>query len=189
MWCATHWSRQSLRPTRPVTPELMPDLILCNIEDARWVSAELENLANRAARATLSDRQLDPARFEISLLGCGDARIAVLNGNFRNKSAPTNVLSWPSYNLAAVTAGQSPCAPIVAPADRVTELGDIAISYDTCVREATEAGKPLSDHITHLIAHAVLHLLGYDHIRDKDATLMEMTEVAILGKLGIDNPY
>jgi probable rRNA maturation factor len=68
-------------------------------------------------------------------------------------------------------------------------LGDIAIAYETCAREAQEAGKPLADHLRHLIVHGLLHLLGYDHIRDPDATLMEGLEVEILGKMGIDDPY
>ncbi|MGR3313373.1 MAG: rRNA maturation RNase YbeY, partial [Roseovarius indicus] len=60
---------------------------------------------------------------------------------------------------------------------------------DTCAREAEAAGKPMADHVTHLVVHALLHLLGYDHVRDQDATLMEATEVAILGKLGLPDPY
>lgn len=68
-------------------------------------------------------------------------------------------------------------------------LGDIAISYDTCLREAQSAGKPMPDHVTHLIVHGVLHLLGYDHVRDRDATLMEGLETVILGKMGIADPY
>ena len=69
------------------------------------------------------------------------------------------------------------------------ELGDIAISYDTCAREAAEAGKPFDFHVIHLIVHGTLHLLGYDHERDGDATLMEGLEVEILGKLDIPDPY
>jgi probable rRNA maturation factor len=69
------------------------------------------------------------------------------------------------------------------------ELGDIAISYDTCAAEARAAGKPITAHVTHLIVHGVLHLLGYDHIDDTDAALMERLEVEILGKLGLDDPY
>jgi len=69
------------------------------------------------------------------------------------------------------------------------ELGDIAIAYDTCAQEAAAAGRSLDDHTTHLVVHATLHLLGYDHVRDQDATLMEACEVQILGKLGIPDPY
>ena len=69
------------------------------------------------------------------------------------------------------------------------ELGDIAISYDTCAREAAQAGTPIDHHVTHLIVHATLHLLGFDHVRDADATLMEGFETEILGKLDIPDPY
>jgi probable rRNA maturation factor len=69
------------------------------------------------------------------------------------------------------------------------ELGDIAISYDTCAAEAAAAAKPMQAHVTHLILHGLLHLLGYDHISDADAALMEGLEVEILGKMGHDDPY
>ncbi|WP_299848719.1 rRNA maturation RNase YbeY [uncultured Roseovarius sp.] len=156
------------------------------IEDDRWQTAELAALSERAATATLSHLGLDPARWEISVLGCDDARIAVLNGDFRDKAQPTNVLSWPSEERGAGVPGTAPDLP---QSGTDPELGDIAIAFDTCMREAEAAGKPLSDHITHLIVHAVLHLLGYDHIRDEDATLMQAIEVEVLGKLGIRDPY
>jgi probable rRNA maturation factor len=69
------------------------------------------------------------------------------------------------------------------------ELGDIAIAYETCLREADAAGRAMADHTTHLLVHGTLHLLGYDHERGGDATLMEQIEVEILGKLGIADPY
>jgi probable rRNA maturation factor len=98
------------------------------------------------------------------------------------------VLSWPAADLAADHDGGAPAAPSVDFSGSY-ELGDIAISYDTCAREAAAAGKALQDHVTHLIVHGLLHLLGYDHIRDLDATLMEGNETQILGKLGLDDPY
>ena len=168
------------------------------IEDDRWDDAGLAPLAETAARATLSHLGLDPGLYAISLLGCDDARIAVLNAEFRDKPAPTTVLSWPAQDLAAEEDGESPYVPDETPQDdpffdaetgEGIELGDIAIAYDTCAREAAEAGKPFADHVTHLVVHGTLHLLGYDHIRDKDATLMETIEVAILGKLGVPDPY
>ncbi|MDR9394339.1 MAG: rRNA maturation RNase YbeY [Roseovarius sp.] len=156
------------------------------VEDDRWAALDLPGLAERAAAAALRHLDLDPADWEISLLGCDDARIAALNADFRGKARPTNVLSWPSAERAAPQDGARP-----GPPGMVTdgELGDIAIAYDTCAAEAEAAGLPLADHVMHLLVHAVLHLLGYDHIRDQDATLMEATEVSILGKLGIDDPY
>ncbi|MDR9483853.1 MAG: rRNA maturation RNase YbeY [Sediminimonas sp.] len=160
------------------------------IEDERWAVVGLPDLAERAARAALAELGHDPAAYEISVLACDDARIAVLNAEFRDKRAATNVLSWPAQEIAPQSEGAQPPAPAPDPfAGETQELGDIAIAYDTCAREAGEAGTPLADHATHLVVHAVLHLLGYDHIRDKDATLMEGLEVRILGKLGLPDPY
>ena len=156
------------------------------IEDDRWTAAELAGVTERAARATLTHLDMDPNAWEISVLGCDDARIAALNGDFRAKPQPTNVLSWPSDERGAATPGAVPVLPQPGPDP---ELGDIAIAYDTCAREAAEGQKPLTDHVTHLIVHAVLHLLGYDHLRDEDATLMQRIEVEILGKLGLPDPY
>lgn len=155
------------------------------IEESRWTGLGLEGLADKAATATLTHLGLDPEAWEIALLGCNDARIADLNRDFRNKPVPTNVLSWPSEERAADAAGAVPNLP----GGLDTELGDIAIAYETCVREAGQAGKPAPDHVTHLVVHGVLHLLGYDHIRDQDATLMERLETEILGNMGLRDPY
>ena len=165
----------------------MEPLVDTVIEDPRWEDL-LPPLAESAARATLAELSLDPAWFEIVVMGCDDARIAALNTEFRGKPVPTNVLSWPSEDRAAETRGDMPMLPEGASED-AEELGDIAISYETCAREAAEQGKSLDDHVTHLIVHAVLHLLGYDHVDDADAVLMEATEIRVLAKLGVTNPY
>lgn len=155
-------------------------------EDERWQELQFDTLAERAAAETLRFLKYDPSAFEIAILACNDARIAELNTEFRGKPAATNVLSWPSDERGSEEDGGPPLAPEL-PMD--AELGDIAISYDTCARESESAGKKMSDHVTHLVIHGVLHLLGYDHIRDLDATLMEETEVQILGIMGIESPY
>lgn len=157
----------------------------CLIEDERWTTVDLPVLARTAADAALTRVGLDPSTCDISLLACDDARIAQLNSEFRGKPAPTNVLSWPVADLAAKNDGQPPGPD----PDGVIELGDIAIAFETCAKEAEAAGKTLHDHATHLIVHGVLHLLGYDHVRDQDATLMEGLESEILGILGLDDPY
>jgi len=157
----------------------------CLIEDDRWDALDLESLAEAASAATLEELGLEPSVWEISLMGCDDARIAALNADFRGKPAATNVLSWPSDERGVAVAGEMPVAP--DPAD--PELGDIAIAFDTCEAEARAADKPMADHVTHLIVHATLHLLGFDHERDADATLMEGLETQILGKMGLDDPY
>ncbi len=158
------------------------------IEDGRWTDVGLEDLAQQAVDATLAHLNLADKDCEIVVLACDDDRIAVLNAEFRDKPKATNVLSWPAEDLSPGTPGGQPTTP---QADFTGEiaLGDIAISFDTCAREADAAGKPLCDHVRHLVIHGTLHLLGYDHIRDQDATLMETLEAEILGKLGISNPY
>ncbi|KAF0676242.1 rRNA maturation RNase YbeY [Profundibacterium mesophilum] len=158
----------------------------CAIEDPRWEELGLETLAERFCGAALSGAGLDPAAWEISLLGCDDARIAALNADFRGKPAPTNVLSWPSEERGASMDGARPEPPREG---FDAELGDIAIAYDTCAAEAAHGGIPLREHAAHLLVHGSLHLLGYDHIRDADAALMERLETEILARHGIADPY
>ncbi|MBI1219140.1 MAG: rRNA maturation RNase YbeY [Rhodobacteraceae bacterium] len=167
----------------------MRPLVDTMIQDPRWQGFGLADAAERAARTTLAAQGLDPDRFAISLMGCDDVRIAALNGDFRAKPAPTNVLSWPSDERGAAADGGRPDRPDPGTPDSPAELGDIAIAWETCVAEASVAEKPLHDHVTHLIVHATLHLLGYDHIREGDATRMEATETGILASLGVADPY
>mmetsp|Transcript_28374 Transcript_28374/g.52948 ORF Transcript_28374/g.52948 Transcript_28374/m.52948 type:complete len:171 (-) Transcript_28374:3716-4228(-) len=159
------------------------------IDDDRWDAVAFEELAETTAQAALSHLGLAPSDFEIAVLACDDARIAVLNADFRDKDKATNVLSWPSEERGVDVDGDVPKLPEQSLPGMPEELGDIAISFDTCAREAAEAGKPMADHVTHLMVHGTLHLLGYDHIRDKDATLMEGLETTILGKMGLADPY
>ena len=153
------------------------------IEAPEWDSLGLEALAQRAAEATLLRLGYGDAGYEISVMGCDDRRIAELNGDFRAKSQPTNVLSWPSQERAPDTPGGSPPPP------QDPELGDIAIACGVCRAEAEAANKEISHHVTHLLVHGALHLLGYDHINAQDAALMEGLEVEILATLGIADPY
>ncbi len=154
------------------------------IEHDPWQAVDLDRLAQDSARAVLGHLGLDPGEHEICVMACDDARIAELNGTFRDKPRPTNVLSWPSVDLQPDTAGEP---PDLSEAD--AELGDIAIAWETCNTEAASLGKPVEDHVRHLLVHGMLHLLGYDHVRDEDAALMEGLEVEILGEMGLANPY
>ncbi|MBF9035418.1 rRNA maturation RNase YbeY [Rhodobacterales bacterium HKCCE2091] len=150
------------------------------VEDPAWQG--LEPLAATACTAALSGAGLDPGDYAISILACDDDRIAALNADFRGKPAPTNVLSWPAEAIDLPEGGTpEPPAP--------GEIGDIAIARGVCEREAAEQGKPLEAHITHLLVHATLHLLGYDHETDADAAVMEGLETAILARLGLPDPY
>jgi probable rRNA maturation factor len=159
------------------------------IEDTRWEAVDLPALAERACGAGLRHLGHDAGRYEVSVLACDDARIQGLNAQFRARDKPTNVLSWPAWDLSAETPGGMPEAPEPGTPDDPEALGDIALSYDTCAREAVEQDKTFGDHLTHLVVHSLLHLLGYDHETDEDADLMEKTEVDILAHLGIADPY
>ncbi len=167
----------------------MEDLVDTVIEDDRWETFGLATLAEPAARATLGALGLAPDGFALAIMGCDDVRIAALNADFRSKPQPTNVLSWPSEERGAEVIGSAPALPQPGPADDPAFLGDIAIAWETCAREAAAQGKTMADHVTHLVVHAVLHLLGYDHVEVKDAAVMEALEVRILASLGVSDPY
>lgn len=157
------------------------------VEDPAWQEAlpGLDDLADRAARLALTAVGLQADGYEIALLACDDARIAALNADFRAKPAPTNVLSWPAFDLAPAAPGTPPPAPPMAEG----HLGDIAIALGTTRSEAEMAGIALKDHAIHLILHGTLHLLGYDHQTDEDAALMEGIERKALASLGLPDPY
>ena len=145
------------------------------IEDPRW-PGDLPGIAARAVRAALEAAGLDPDDHEIALLAASDAEVADLNRRFRGRPRPTNVLSFPSAELE--------------PGDPPPEaLGDVALAYETCAAEARAQGKTVEAHATHLIVHAVLHLLGHDHADEAGASLMEGLEARILAGLGIADPY
>ncbi len=166
----------------------MADLVDVVIQDRRWEGIGLDILAQSACRSCLNHLNFDPEVFEISLLGCDDARISALNADFRAKPTPTNVLSWPAQERAPVSPGLVPVPPKIADGETY-ELGDIAIAYETCVKEARVAAKPQDQHVFHLLVHATLHLLGYDHILNQDAVLMEETERKVLATVGHPDPY
>lgn len=167
----------------------MADLVETVVEHEEWDRIGIATLASAACGATLELLDIDPAGFGIVLLACDDARIAALNAEFRDSPRPTNVLSWPSEDRAPRYPGAPPARPQPGPADDPAHLGDIAMAWETCRREAEAAGKPLHAHALHLLVHGCLHLLGYDHVRQADAALMEGLETRILATLGVPDPY
>ncbi|WP_312166320.1 rRNA maturation RNase YbeY [Phenylobacterium sp.] len=146
-------------------------MIDIEIEDEAWIAAEprAEDLIEAAAAATLG--QIDFDGGGVTVLLTDDESVRELNARFRGKDKPTNVLSFP------------------APQNPEGHLGDIALAFGVCVREATEQGKPLAHHLQHLVAHGVLHLVGYDHETDAEAEQMEGLERVILAGLGVPDPY
>ncbi|HUZ13075.1 MAG TPA: rRNA maturation RNase YbeY [Caulobacteraceae bacterium] len=147
-------------------------MIEVEIEEAAWTAAapEAGRLAAAAAAAAL-DHEGARGGCDIAILLAGNARLQALNAAFRGHDAATNVLAFPA---ASGPAGG---------------LGDVALAFGVCRREAAEQGKSLADHLQHLAVHGVLHLLGYDHLTDAEAERMEARERAILAGLGVADPY
>lgn len=159
-----------------------------SVEDPRWDDDGLVEVVKAALTAGQRDLGFDPETVELSVVLTGDARIAELNSAFRDKASATNVLSWPAQERGADEPGGQP-RPLEPDPFGELALGDIAISYETCAREADAAAKPMAQHVAHLALHGLLHLLGYDHETDADAALMEGLEVELLEKQGLPDPY
>jgi probable rRNA maturation factor len=149
----------------------------------RW--CEPEALARAAATAAFlgAGFRLAPGLdCEISVLFTDDADVRRLNRDYRGKDAPTNILSFP------MLAPDTVAAALAAPSGSLL-LGDLALACETCRAEAAAQGKYASAHVTHLVVHGVLHLLGHDHGADAPAEAMEALERRILAGLGVPDPY
>lgn len=133
--------------------------------DPRWKGRVA--LVKKAAAAALAH---EVAEGTLTVVLSDDAQVQSLNRDYRAKDKPTNVLSFPDGEHG--------------------HLGDIILAYETVAREAVEQGKDFNNHMAHLVVHGVLHLLGYDHeLGEDEAEDMEAREIAILHRLGIENPY
>ncbi|SDQ99214.1 rRNA maturation RNase YbeY [Brevundimonas sp. 374] len=143
-------------------------MIEIEVEAEAWTGAlpDVEAVVERAAQAALGAVQGD-----IVVLLTDDAAVRELNSRFREKDKPTNVLSFP------------------APENAFPHLGDIVLAYGVCATEAEAQGKTLADHLSHLVVHGVLHLLGRDHEDDAEAEEMEAEEREILAQIGVADPY
>ncbi len=150
----------------------------------RWLTqfGNIADTATRAALAALADQGMASGdtdetanqTCEMSIVLADDAFVRDLNRTWRGIDTPTNVLSFPAED----DDGQGPCL-----------LGDVVLAYETVQQEAVAAGKPMLDHVSHLIVHGTLHLLGFDHEEEGEAAEMEALETAILARLGIADPY
>jgi len=120
---------------------------------------------------------------EIAVLLTNDEKMQQLNDEFRDKNKPTNVLSFPDVEIKPHELLE------FLDAKEYIYIGDIAVGYDVIKLEAIEAGITMRDHFTHMLVHGILHLIGYDHMNDKDEKEMMDLEIRILQRLGIDSPY
>ncbi len=135
----------------------------------------MEEIATTAIFEALKQSKAKVAGIaELSVVLMDDAEQQVLNKQWRQIDKPTNVLSFPQIE---------PFSPVLG------LLGDITLARETLEREAVEQGVSFTDHFTHLVVHGFLHVLGYDHIDEADALVMEGLETQILATLGIDDPY
>jgi probable rRNA maturation factor len=167
--------------------------IAIDIADKAWEKAlpDAPRIARRAVRAALKaalaakslprKRLLEARRIELGLALDNDRGVRHLNRDYRGKDKPTNVLSF-----AALDAGLPPKG---VPASYPWALGDVVMALGTIKGEAKAQGKSLEQHYCHLVVHGVLHLLGFDHERPRDAAKMEKLEREILAGLGWPDPY
>ena len=139
-----------------------------------WPEA-LDALAEEAVREALKQSKAKVSgAAELSLVLTDDAGQRDLNREWRGIDKPTNVLSFPQIEPFGPVSGL---------------IGDIILARETLVREADELGVSFVDHFTHLVVHGFLHLLGYDHLDDAEALVMEGLETQILATLGVADPY
>lgn len=156
------------------------------LKDERWMQIKgidnIEGLVkNIVSKVLCSHAGLSKKikNAEASIVLCDDSFIREINREYRAKNSATNVLSFPMSNPAEL---ENPVMDFCA-------FGDIILAYETILRESEEQEKPIKDHFTHMLVHGCLHLLHYDHIKNKDAQIMEKLEVDILNDMGIKNPY
>ncbi len=149
------------------------------IDDPRWGDdTEIAALVDRALTAARDELASSdgPISGEIAILFTDDAAQQILNRDHRNIDKSTNVLSFPAQD--------TPLPPVIP-----RPLGDLSFAYETVAHEAQDGGLDISAHLQHLIIHGFLHLLGYDHENDTEASMMESTETRVLARLGIADPY
>ena len=154
------------------------------VQSKRWHGTDVETLAHAAAESTLKAVGDPATTYQISLLACDDDDIAKLNCKFRTRQEATDILSWP--HAEPPTAGK---ASIDDAGSARRFLGDLAISWTCCSRDADRMGQSFGDHVKRLVVHGVLHLLGHDHADGNSAKRMHEIEAMVLDSLGIDHPY
>ena len=149
------------------------------VVEPAWASAPaaLEPLCRETATAVLARLGVAAHDVEIGFRFTDDATIAELNGTWRGKPRPTDVLSFAGEEETAALPGMPRL------------LGDVVLAYETCRDDAAEAGRPLADHVRHLLVHGLLHLFHYDHQTSAEAETMESLEVEILAAFGVPDPY
>ncbi len=151
-----------------------PPTIEPRIADERW-SEKLGDVEALLSRALNQVAAVMGESGGVEVLFTDDAEMRALNRQWRGFDKPTDVLSFPS---------EGPGEP-----GQPEPLGDLALGFETALHDAEAMGRPFDAHVSHLLIHGFLHLLGYDHIETEDAAVMEPLEARILAGLGWPDPY
>jgi len=173
-------------------------MVICDIEikSKKWhkqknICEFIENISTKIVdNCQLKKFSKKKYRLEIIFSLVCDSQMQKINFTHRNKNKPTNVLSFADFDERKIAEiGVKKFFDEILNSQNFLVLGDVILSYETIEREALDQNKKFNDHLTHLIVHAILHLIGYDHEQEEMAKEMEDLEIKILKKLNVNNPY
>ena len=146
--------------------------LIISLDEGIYIEKPLNNKLNKIVSSILEQEKMSDCVINLRLLN--DKEMKKLNMQFRQKDKTTNVLSFPNDDISV---------------KQTKNIGDIAISVEYVKAEAKKEGKTFDDHIIHMLAHGVYHILGYDHENNENAVIMENKEIQTLKKINISNPY
>lgn len=146
--------------------------LIISLDEGIDIEKPLNNKLNKIVSTILDQEKMSDCVINLRLLN--DKEMRKLNMQFRQKDKTTNVLSFPNDDISV---------------KQTKNIGDIAISIEYVKAEAKKEGKTFDDHIIHMLAHGVYHILGYDHENNENAVIMENKEIQTLKKINISNPY
>jgi len=146
--------------------------LIISLDEGIDIEKPLNNKLNKVVSIILDQEKMSDCVINLRLLN--DKEMKKLNMQFRQKDKTTNVLSFPNDDVSV---------------KQTKNIGDIAISVEYVIAEAKKEGKTFDDHIIHMLAHGVYHILGYDHENNENAVIMENKEIQTLKKINISNPY
>ena len=155
-----------------------------NYNDCRWKRFNLARYITLLLSKVAQIHQIRLNNFSLSVLACGDVKIKELNREYRKKNKATNVLAWPAMNDLVYLDQDY----LSYGKNNYLFLGDIAISYERCLREASSQNVQFNKHCCRLLVHAILHLLGYDHDISVRASKMQLMETRVLNSVLTNRP-